>query len=159
MAQSMRDIKDKINSTQNTSQITKAMQMVSAAKLTKSEAKTKNYHHYMETLEDMVRNISSSSSMSHHPFFKSKSEANCTGYLVITSDRGLAGGYNSNVLKLLQQQIDSKPSDQSKLYMIGSKGFDYAKRSNLVVENEFVFVPDDIVYQDIKPVVDKVIRD
>ena len=159
MAQSMRDIKDKINSTQNTSQITKAMQMVSAAKLTKSEAKTKNYHHYMETLEDMVRNISSSSSMSHHPFFKSKSEANCTGYLVITSDRGLAGGYNSNVLKLLQQQIDSKPSDQSKLYMIGSKGFDYAKRSNLVVENEFVFVPDDIVYQDIKPVVDKVIGD
>ena len=83
MAQSMRDIKDKINSTQNTSQITKAMQMVSAAKLTKSEAKTKNYHHYMETLEDMVRNISSSSSMSHHPFFKSKSEANCTGYLVL----------------------------------------------------------------------------
>ncbi|MDB8554871.1 ATP synthase F1 subunit gamma [Turicibacter sanguinis] len=159
MAQSMRDIKDKINSTQNTSQITKAMQMVSAAKLTKSEAKTKNYHHYMETLEEMVRNISSSSSMSHHPFFKSKSEANCTGYLVITSDRGLAGGYNSNVLKLLQQQIDSKPSDQSKLYMIGSKGFDYAKRSNLVVENEFVFVPDDIVYQDIKPVVDKVIGD
>ena len=159
MAQSMRDIKDKINSTQNTSQITKAMQMVSAAKLTKSEAKTKNYHHYMETLEDMVRNISSSSSMSHHPFFKSKSEANCTGYLVITSDRGLAGGYNSNVLKLLQQQIDSKPSDQSKLYMIGSKGFDYAKRSNLVVENEFVFVQDDIVYQDIKPVVDKVIGD
>ena len=159
MAQSMRDIKDKINSTQNTSQITKAMQMVSAAKLTKSEAKTKNYHHYMETLEDMVRNISSSSSMSHHPFFKSKSEANCTGYLVITSVRGLAGGYNSNVLKLLQQQIDSKPSDQSKLYMIGSKGFDYAKRSNLVVENEFVFVPDDIVYQDIKPVVDKVIGD
>ena len=74
MAQSMRDIKDKINSTQNTSQITKAMQMVSAAKLTKSETKTKNYHHYMKTLEDMVRNISSSSSMSHHPFFKTKSD-------------------------------------------------------------------------------------
>lgn len=49
MAQSMRDIKDKITSTQSTSQITKAMQMVSAAKLTKSEAKTKNYHHYMQT--------------------------------------------------------------------------------------------------------------
>lgn len=159
MAQSMRDIKDKITSTQNTSQITKAMQMVSAAKLTKSEAKTKNYHHYMETLEDMVRNISSSSSMSHHPFFKSKSETNCTGYLVITSDRGLAGGYNSNVLKLLQQEINSKAAGQHKLYVIGSKGFDFAKRSRLTVENEFVFIPDDIVYQDIKPVVDKVIGD
>jgi len=159
MAQSMRDIKDKITSTQNTSQITKAMQMVSAAKLTKSEAKTKNYHHYMETLEDMVRNISSSSSMSHHPFFKSKSGTNCTGYLVFTSDRGLAGGYNSNVLKLLQQEINSKAAGEYKLYVIGSKGFDFAKRSRLTVENEFVFVPDDIVYQDIKPVVDKLIGD
>lgn len=159
MAQSMRDIKDKITSTQNTSQITKAMQMVSAAKLTKSEAKTKNYHHYMETLEDMVRNISSTSSMSHHPFFKSTSGTNCTGYLVITSDRGLAGGYNSNVLKLLQQEINSKAAGEHKLYVIGSKGFDFAKRSRLTVENEFVFVPDDIVYQDIKPVVDKVIGD
>ena len=101
MAQSMRDIKDKITSTQSTSQITKAMQMVSAAKLTKSEAKTKNYHHYMETLEDIVRNISSTSTMSHHPFFKPKCEKKCTGYLIITSDRGLAGGYNGNVLKLM----------------------------------------------------------
>lgn len=159
MAQSMRDIKDKITSTQSTSQITKAMQMVSAAKLTKSEAKTKNYHHYMETLEEMVRNISSSSSMSHHPFFKAKSEKKCVGYLVITSDRGLAGGYNGNVLKLMQTEIDALAKDEYKIYMIGSKGFDYAKRANLTVENEFVFVPDDIVYQDIKPVVDKVIGD
>ncbi len=91
MALSMRDIKVKITSTRNTSQITKAMQMVSAAKVTKSEAKTKNYQHYMSTLEEMVRNISSSSSMSHHPYFKPKSEKKCVGFLVITSDRGLAG--------------------------------------------------------------------
>lgn len=159
MAQSMRDIKDKITSTQSTSQITKAMQMVSAAKLTKSEAKTKNYHHYMETLEDIVRNISSTSTMSHHPFFKPKCEKKCTGYLIITSDRGLAGGYNGNVLKLMQQEINSHANNEYKLYMIGSKGFDYAKRSDLKIENQFVFVPDDIVYQDIKPVVDKVIGD
>ena len=159
MAQSMRDIKDKITSTQSTSQITKAMQMVSAAKLTKSEAKTKNYHHYMETLEDIVRNISSTSTMSHHPFFKPKSEKKCTGYLIITSDRGLAGGYNGNVLKLMQHEIQSKSRDGYKLYMIGSKGFDYAKRTGLKIENQFMFVPDDIVYQDIKPVVDKVIGD
>ena len=159
MAQSMRDIKDNITSTQSTSQITKAMQMVSAAKLTKSEAKTKNYHHYMETLEDIVRNISSTSTMSHHPFFKPKCEKKCTGYLIITSDRGLAGGYNGNVLKLMQQEINSHANNEYKLYMIGSKGFDYAKRSDLKIENQFVFVPDDIVYQDIKPVVDKVIGD
>ncbi|MGL4336392.1 MAG: ATP synthase F1 subunit gamma [Turicibacter sp.] len=159
MAQSMRDIKDKITSTQNTSKITKAMQMVSAAKLTKSEAKTKSYKHYMVTLEDMVRNISGSSSMSHHPFFKTKREKRCTGFLILTSDRGLAGGYNANVLKLLKQQISGLAADEYKLYFIGSKGFDYAKREHLTVENQFVFVPDDIVYQDIQPVVEHVIND
>ncbi|HAX73926.1 MAG TPA: ATP synthase F1 subunit gamma [Firmicutes bacterium] len=159
MALSMRDIKDKITSTQNTSQITKAMQMVSAAKLTKSEVKTKNYKHYMNTLEEMVRNISGSSSTNHHPFFKAKRSSRCTGYLVITSDRGLAGGYNANVLKLLQQEISGLGAESFKLYMIGSKGFDYAKRQKLTVENEYTHVPDDLVYQDVQPVVDQVLND
>ena len=59
----------------------------------------------------------------------------------------------------MQHEIDSLNQDEYKIYMIGSKGFDYAKRAGLTVENEFVFVPDDIVYQDIKPVIDKVIGD
>ncbi len=159
MALSMRDIKVKITSTRNTSQITKAMQMVSAAKVTKSEAKTKNYQHYMSTLEEMVRNISSSSSMSHHPYFKPKSEKKCVGFLVITSDRGLAGGYNANASKLLKHHIDQLAADESRVYMIGSKGFDFAKRQGIKVENEYTFVPDDIVYQDVEPVVNQVLTD
>lgn len=155
----MRDIKLKITSTQNTSQITKAMQMVSAAKVTKSEAKTKNYQHYMNTLEEMVRNISSSSSMSNHPYFKPKSDKPRVGYLVITSDRGLAGGYNANALKLLKHHTDSLTPDDYRVYMIGSKGFDFVKRQDIKVENEYVFVPDDIVYQDVEPVVNQVLND
>ena len=156
MAQSMREIKDKISSTQSTSQITKAMQMVSAAKLTKSETKTKNYQSYMETLGDMIRNISVSHAVKHHPFFK-PAKIGVTGYLVLTSDRGLAGGYNANVLKLLQSQLDT--GKDFKLYAVGSKGFDYAKRRNLQVENEYVLVPDDLIYNDIRPAIDHILKD
>jgi len=159
MAQSMHEIKDKITSTQSMSKITKAMQMVSAAKLAKSEIKTKNYQSYMDTLETMMTNISNTSALKNHIFFQPKHETKCTGYLVITSDRGLAGGYNNNVLKLLQQEISEKDSSESKIYMVGSKGFDYARRSKLKVENEFVFVPDDVVYLDIEPIVKKIIAD
>ena len=58
----------------------------------------------------------------------------------------------------MQHEIQSKSRDGYKLYMIGSKGFDYAKRTGLKIENQFMFVPDDIVYQDIKPVVVKVLE-
>ena len=159
MAQSMHEIKDKITSTQSMSKITKAMQMVSAAKLAKSEVKTKNYRYYMETIETMMGNISKASSLKSHLFFHPRTEKKCIGYLVITSDRGLAGGYNNNVFKLLQQEISSLNTDQSKVYMVGSKGFDYARRSNLKIENEFVFVPDDVVYLDIEPIVKKILDD
>jgi len=159
MAQSIHEIKDKILSTQNMSKITKAMQMVSAAKLTKSEVKTKNYRHYLESLEQIMSNISQASALQHHIFFNPKGEVKRTGYLVITSDRGLAGGYNNNVLKVLQQEIKELSSDEYKIYMVGSKGFEYARRSKIKVENKYVYVPDDAVYMDIEPIVNKVIAD
>jgi len=159
MAQSMHEIKDKISSTQSMSKITKAMEMVSAAKLTKSEIKTKNYGHYMESLEMLMNNISKAPSLKNHTFFNPNQGVRCTGYLIITSDRGLAGGYNNNVLKLLQQEITTLNEDAYKLYMIGSKGFDYVRRAKLKVENEFVFIPDDVIYTDIEPVVKQILKD
>lgn len=159
MAQSMHEIKDKISSTQSMSKITKAMQMVSAAKLTKSEVKTKNYQYYMETLEVIMRNISNVSALKSHAFFNPRREKKCTGYLVITSDRGLAGGYNNSIFKLLQQEIASFTPEEYKVYMVGSKGFDFARRTKIKVENDFVFVPDDLVYLDIEPIVKKVLED
>lgn len=156
MAQSLRDIKDKIHSTQNMSKITNAMQMVAAAKLSKSEIKTRNYKQYMKSLEDMMSAIANAEAVRNHPFFR-PSKGSKTGYLVLTSDRGLAGGYNANVLKLLQTQIAGKNSEDYHLYMVGGKGFEYAKRYKLKVENEYTFVPDELIYNDLRPVIEKVI--
>ena len=159
MAQSMHEIKDKISSTQSMSKITKAMEMVSAAKLTKSEVKTRNYEHYMESLDLLMKNIAKAPALKNHAFFNPKRAIKCTGYLTITSDRGLAGGYNNNVLKLLQQEITPLKEDEYKLYLIGSKGFDYARRSKLTVENELIFIPDDVIYTDIEPIANQVLED
>jgi F-type H+-transporting ATPase subunit gamma len=158
MPQTMNDIKNKISSTQNMSKITKAMQMVSASKLNKSEIKVKNHQNYIKTLETILDHIIMSISVDEHVLFKPKTETKCTAYLVITTDRGLVGGYNHNVLKRLQAEINERKRETYKLYMVGSKAFDYARRWKISVNNDYMFVPDDIVYVDVVGIVSKVIK-
>jgi len=158
MAQSLRDIKDKITSTQNMSKITNAMQMVATAKLAKSEVKTKNYRNYMRALDELMQQIAGAEAVKSHPFFQT-SKGSKVGYLVLTSDRGLAGGYNAKVLKMLSTALEGKSPDAYRLYMMGSKGFDYGKRHQLKIENEYHFVPDEFIYSDIQPVINHLIGD
>ncbi len=95
---SLRDIKGRITSTKKTSQITKAMQMVSASKMNRAEANAKAFVPYMKKIQEVVANIASGVTDASHPMLVSR-PVKKTGYLVITSDRGLAGAYNSNMLR------------------------------------------------------------
>lgn len=158
MAQSLHDIKDKIVATQNMSKITNAMKMVATSKLAKSEAKVKTHRDYMASLDKLVQKISGDEAVKSHPFLQVRKNPNI-GYLVLTSDRGLAGGFNGKVLKLLEATLEKKSPDQYRLYMIGSKGFDFGKRHNWVIHNDYRFVPDEFIYGDIQPVIEQIIGD
>ena len=159
MSQSINEIKARIVSTENMSKITKAMQMISVAKLTKSETKLKTHGNYVDALEEMIRKTVEMGVVEEHVFFQPKTKTKCRAYVVVTSDRGLAGGYNNKVLKLLEQKIDDHKSEAYKLYMIGKKAFDYARRNQLTVENDYLFIPDNMIYTDISPFVNEVIAD
>lgn len=152
MAQSMKDIQDKIYATRNMGKIASAMQMVASAKLVKAEQKVSRFRSYMETLEEMIADIHPPS----HPIFETR-ESGVTGYLAITSDRGLAGGYNANILKQLQVRLGENPS--SRIYLVGHRGFDYASQHGYAVENEDKYVPDNCVYNDMRFVIDKIFED
>ena len=159
MSLSINEIKAKIVSTENMSKITKAMQMISAAKLTKSEAKLKTHQTYVQTLEEIMRKTVEAKLVEEHIFFQPNAKTSCRAYLVVSSDRGLAGGYNNKVLKVLQQEIGQRGKEEYKLYLVGKKAFDYARRAKLVVENDYLYIPDDMIYPDIEPVVNKVVAD
>jgi len=159
MSQSMNDIKAKILSTQSMSKITKAMQMISAAKLAKSEVKLKTHQNYIQMLEAIIKKTIEAELVEDHVFFQSKTDTACIAYLVVTSDRGLAGGYNSKVLKVLQQELSERKQTEYKLYMIGKKAFDYARRTKRAVENDYVFIPDEMIYPDITSIINKLIAD
>ena len=107
MAVSLNDIKNKIASTKNTSQITNAMQMVSASKLGKSEEAAKNFQVYASKVRKLLTDLlhgHETENVSHHPLLKSR-PVQKTAYIVITSDRGLVGGYNATILKSMMELI------------------------------------------------------
>ena len=159
MPQSINEIKAKITSMKSMSKITKAMQMVSVSKRTKTDSKLRNFQSFIQTFDSIMESIYAIQGVEDHIFFSAKKAKRCTAYLTITSDRGLAAGYNNNVLRLLGQEIQNLGEDEYKLYMIGSKGYDFARRLKLPVENEYIFVPDDLIYMDIEPVLNQTLSD
>ncbi|WP_342600141.1 F0F1 ATP synthase subunit gamma [Psychrobacillus sp. FSL H8-0483] len=150
---SLRDIKSKITSTKKTSQITKAMQMVSASKLSRAEENAKAYVPYMAKIQEVVGAIASGTSDSGHPMLTSR-PVKKTAYLVITSDRGLAGAYNSNVIRAVANAIAERHSskDEYVVLAIGRMGRDFFQKRGSNVIGEVIGLPDQPAFSDIKEI-------
>lgn len=147
---SLRDIKSRITSTKKTSQITKAMEMVSASKLSRAELNAKSFVPYMEKIQEVVASIAAGSTDVSHPMLVSR-PVKKTGYIVITSDRGLAGAYNSSVLRQVFQTIkqNHKSEDEYGIIVIGRMGRDFFKARGMNIVLEITGVSDQPSYDDI----------
>lgn len=159
MPASLNEIKSKIASTGKTSQITGAMQMVSAAKLQKSESAAKSYQIYAEKVHNVTVDLLSHDAgavtnpmMINRPVKK-------TGYLVITSDRGLVGGYNSNILKSVIKEIEEKHSrpDEYSILALGGMGADFFKARNIEVAYELRGLSDQPSFDEVHDIVSEAV--
>ena len=155
---SLRDIKGRITSTKQTSQITRAMQMVSASKLNRAELNAKSFVPYMAKIQDVVTAIATGTQDSGHPMLTSRPVAK-TAYLVITSDRGLAGAYNSNALRAVTNAIKERhtSSDQYVIFAIGRIGLEYFTKRGLTVVESMIALPDQPSFADIKEIARKAV--
>lgn len=139
MAGSLSEIKDKILSTEKTSKITSAMQMVSSAKLVKSEQAARDFQVYASKIRQITTNLLKSDlvSGSDNPMLASR-PVKKTGYIVITSDKGLVGGYNSKILKAMMDTITDyhTENDDYTIISIGSVGSDFFKARGMNVSFE-----------------------
>lgn len=135
MAQSMRDIKRRIRSVENTKQITKAMEMVAASKLRKARERAEKSRPYFEELIETVGEIMKITGKTTNPLLKVR-EGDRKAFIVITADRGLSGGYNSNVIRKAVDTIENQES--TSVIALGSKGRDYFKIRNYSVIDEYI---------------------
>ncbi len=118
---STKEIKNRIRSMESTKQITKAMEMVAASKLRHAQARILNSRPYFELLYETITDIVNSNSDFSSPYLTAR-PVKRTAYVVIAGDRGLAGGYNSNIFKLIQSEIGEKDVT---VLPIGKKAVDY----------------------------------
>lgn len=124
--ESTRDIKGRIKSVTNIQQITKAMKMVATARLRKAEEKANGSRPYAEKIGELLRRASSVTPGFTSPLFRT-GEVKKVGYLVICGDKGLAGAYNSNVMKRTLQEISGKDRSAYALYVCGKQAKNYLK--------------------------------
>ena len=129
---STKEIKNRIRSMESTKQITKAMEMVAASKLRRAQAQVANSRPYFEILRNTINDIVDNNLEFTSPYLKERS-GNKVMYIVIAGDRGRAGGYNSNILKLVQARIKEK---EATVLPIGKKALDYFKTKNIPVLTE-----------------------
>lgn len=116
---SMRDIKRRKGSIQSTQQITKAMKLVSTVKLQKAKGHAEQANPYFNYMYQTVTSMLAKSGSINHPYLTGK-DSEQKAVIVITSNRGLAGGYNANVVKLITES--DLPKDKLSIYAIGNKG-------------------------------------
>ncbi|CAG6060617.1 proton-translocating ATPase, F1 sector, gamma-subunit [Streptococcus pneumoniae] len=161
MAVSLNDIKTKIASTKNTSQITNAMQMVSAAKLGRSEEAARNFQVYAQKVRKLLTDIlhGNGAGASTNSMLISRSVKK-TGYIVITSDRGLVGGYNSSILKAVMELKEEYHPDGKGFEMIciGGMGADFFKARGIQPLYELRGLADQPSFDQVRKIISKTVE-
>ena len=138
MAGQLKEVRSRIKSTQSTQQITKAMKMVSAAKLRRAQDAITQMRPYARKLQDMLSNIIGSLEGDMNLALAETRIVNNVLLIVVTSDRGLCGGYNANVVKLAKATIAEKyPTQKITIWNIGKKGYESLSKSGYDTNADF----------------------
>lgn len=159
MAKGMKEIKKRIRSVTNTRQITRAMRMVAAARLRRAQERAESSRPYSEKIREVISSIAAGTRDFSHPMLEYR-PIKKTGYLVITSDRGLAGGYNANLLRFVMQTIEErhKSADEYTIFVMGRKGRDFFRKRNLPIAKELVQISDNPTLEEIKEIASAAIQ-
>ena len=127
---SLKDVKTKIAAVKKTKQITKAMNMVASAKLRGAQMRIERFRPYAEKFYEMLGELAKGADGSVHPLLAVREEIKTTGIVLITSDRGLCGSFNTNLINTANKLAKAKEAEGKavKLYCIGKKGRDFFRK-------------------------------
>ena len=132
----LKEIRGRIGSISSTMQITRAMKMVSAAKLKKAQDAIVMLRPYSEKLQEIIQNVNSSSNPDQVSIYAQKREVKKILFIAITSNRGLAGAFNSSIVKELNNQFKDNSQYEIEVLTIGKKAYDAVRKSRTVFANK-----------------------
>ncbi|MEZ4861860.1 MAG: ATP synthase F1 subunit gamma [Caldilineaceae bacterium] len=151
---STREIRRRIRSVTNISQVTKAMEAVSAAKMRKAQAQVTATRPYAHQAREVLSYIARLSGTEAHPLIQPRPVIKRVGIMLVTADRGLAGGFNANVIRHAAALMREKRKDGAEVEVVavGKKGRDWLLRYDPVIRAEFSKLPDSPTSYDVAPI-------
>jgi F-type H+-transporting ATPase subunit gamma len=147
-----KEIRGKIKSVENTKKITKAMEMVAASKMRKAQDRMRAARPYAEKIRSLAANLSQATPEYKHPFMLSHDDAELAGFIVVTTDKGLCGGLNTNMLRLVTAKLRELEAQgvRAETVAIGNKGFGFLNRIGAKIVSHAIQLGD-------KPHLDKLV--
>jgi len=139
-----KEIRVKIKSVEGTKKITKAMEMVAASKMRKAQERMRAARPYAERVRSLAANLSHATPEYKHPFMIANVDAKAAGFIVVTTDKGLCGGLNTNALRLAVNKVREWRDEghEVQLTAIGNKGFSFMQRFNTKIVSHIVGIGD-----------------
>lgn len=151
------EIKKRIKSVENTKKITNAMGLVATSKLRKSRKELLVNNKFIESTEPIVRNLATTASEDGSNIYFDGNKSENKLYVVMTSDSGLCGGFNGNVVSYLQTLIGNKKGS-TKIIVVGNRGIGYIRRAQLDTVGEYVDISDLPTVREAKVIFDKALQ-
>src|SRR6185369_7649666 len=133
------DLRRRIRSVKSTQQITKAMKMVSAARLRRSQERMLASRPFASKMLEVLTSLASRANPEEHPLLKVKGDENLE-LMVITADKGLAGAFNANLIKAAIHFLEEKQKYQLSLHLVGRKGYDYFRKRKFQITEKYLNV-------------------
>lgn len=153
-----REIRDRIKSVQSTHQITKAMEIVSTTKFKKFVSIVAKSRPYSDSIHEVLKNIAAGVKHENHPLFDGKKEVKRIGVIVMTSDRGLCGSFNTNTLKKLKEFEESHVGKEVSVIAIGRKGRDYCIKRDYDLKAEYTQLIPETMFEKAKEISENIVE-
>jgi F-type H+-transporting ATPase subunit gamma len=146
-----KDIKRRIRSVISIQQITRAMEMIAVSRLKRAEDRLRSARPYAEKIQELMESLAPSLPRIDHPLLV-KREVKRIGLVLITSDKGLCGGYNANVTSQASRFIDRHSDKEIRLILIGRKGYDLFRRKTYPIDHTLLQISKEITLQEVKEI-------
>src|SRR5690242_1687624 len=149
MGAELRVYRRRIKTVESTKKITKAMELIAASRIVKAQARVAAARPYSEKITEVLHNLASGGAGVDHPLLKARDDISTVAYIVVTADRGLAGGYNNNVIRASERAMrgERERGRDVKLFVVGKKANNYFRFRRVHAEASFLGVTDQPTYE------------
>jgi F-type H+-transporting ATPase subunit gamma len=149
-----RTLRRRIKSVESTKKITRAMELIAATRVVKAQERAAQARPYSERMTSVIGDLAQGGAQRQHPLLSGHPDANTAAFVVITSDRGLCGAYNSTIIRLAEREIEARRAEglDYALFLVGKKALSYFRFRRYRIEDSFLGISDQPIYDNARDV-------